>query len=48
MDLIQEQMKIVIPALNAGFLQTMRLFFVTLLGDFPRVHVENQTDSCFR
>ncbi|MCR4883118.1 MAG: amino acid ABC transporter permease [Clostridiales bacterium] len=35
MDLIQEQMKIVIPALNAGFLQTMRLFFVTLLGAIP-------------
>ncbi len=35
MDLIREQMKIVIPALNAGFLQTMRLFFVTLLGAIP-------------
>ena len=28
-------MPIVIPALNAGFLQTMRLFFVTLLGAIP-------------
>ena len=28
-------MAIVIPALNAGFLQTMRLFFVTLLGAIP-------------
>lgn len=35
MDLIREQMAIVIPALNAGFLQTMRLFFVTLLGAIP-------------
>ena len=35
MDLIREQMAIVIPALNAGFLQTMRLFFVTRLGAIP-------------
>ncbi len=35
MDLIRQQMAIVIPALNAGFLQTMRLFFVTLLGAIP-------------
>ena len=35
MDLILSQMAIVIPALNTGFLQTMRLFFVTLLGAIP-------------
>lgn len=33
--LLIEQLPIVIPALNAGFLQTMRLFFVTLLGAIP-------------
>ncbi len=33
--LLLEQLPIVIPALNAGFLQTMRLFFVTLLGAIP-------------
>ena len=35
MELILSQMPIVIPALNTGFLQTMRLFFVTLLGAIP-------------
>lgn len=35
MDLIIEQMPIVIKALNAGFLVTLKLFFVTLLGAFP-------------
>ena len=32
---IVDQMPIVIPALNTGFLQTLRLFFVTLLGALP-------------
>lgn len=35
MKLIIEQMPIVIPALNAGFLTTLRLFFITLLGAIP-------------
>ena len=35
MELILEQMPIVIPSLNVGFLQTLRLFFVTLIGAFP-------------
>ncbi len=35
MKQIMEQMPIVIHALNVGFLQTLRLFFVTLLGAFP-------------
>lgn len=35
MDLILEQMPIVIHSLNVGFLQTLKLFFVTLLGAFP-------------
>ncbi|MCH5248751.1 MAG: amino acid ABC transporter permease [Lachnospiraceae bacterium] len=35
MDLILEQMPIVIRALNVGFLQTLKLFFVTLIGAFP-------------
>ena len=30
-----EQMPIVIRSLNVGFLQTLRLFFVTLLGALP-------------
>lgn len=30
-----EQLPIVFPALNAGFLQTLKLFFVTLLGALP-------------
>ena len=35
MELILEQMPIVIRSLNVGFLQTLRLFFVTLIGAFP-------------
>jgi polar amino acid transport system permease protein len=35
MELILQQMPVVIPALNVGFLQTLRLFFVTLLGALP-------------
>ena len=35
MELILKQMPIVIGALNTGFLQTLRLFFITLLGAIP-------------
>lgn len=35
MDLILEQLPIVLKALNIGFLQTLKLFFVTLIGAFP-------------
>ena len=35
MDLILEQMPIVLPALNAGFVQTLKLFLVTLVGALP-------------
>ncbi len=35
MELILEQMPIVIRSLNIGFLQTLKLFFVTLLGAIP-------------
>ena len=35
MRLFLEQFPVVIPALNAGFLQTLRLFVVTLLGAIP-------------
>lgn len=35
MELILEQMPIAIRSLNVGFLQTLRLFFVTLIGAFP-------------
>lgn len=35
MSLIMEQMPIVIQALNIGFLQTLKLFFVTLAGALP-------------
>lgn len=35
MELMLEQMPIVIRALNIGFLQTLKLFFVTLIGAFP-------------
>jgi len=35
LDLIREQMPIVIHALNVGFLQTLKLFFVTLVGAIP-------------
>lgn len=30
-----EQFPIVVQALNTGFLQTLKLFFVTLLGAIP-------------
>ena len=32
---ISQQMPIVVAALNQGFMQTLRLFFVTLLGALP-------------
>ena len=35
MELILEQMPIVLPALNAGFVQTLKLFIVTLAGALP-------------
>ena len=35
MELILEQLPVVVGALNTGFLQTLRLFFITLLGAFP-------------
>ncbi len=35
MEQILQQMPIVIGALNTGFLQTLKLFFVTLLGALP-------------
>ncbi len=35
MQLILEQMPVVINALNIGFIQTLKLFFVTLIGAFP-------------
>lgn len=35
MELILEQMPIVVPALNAGFIQTLKLFVVTLVGALP-------------
>ena len=35
MELIFEQMPVVIPALNEGFLQTLKLFGVTLVGALP-------------
>ena len=35
MELIFEQMPVVIPALNAGFVQTLKLFAVTLVGSLP-------------
>lgn len=35
MELIMQQMPIVIHSLNIGFLQTLKLFFVTLLGAIP-------------
>ena len=35
MDLIREQLPVVIHSLNIGFLQTLRLFFITLLGAIP-------------
>lgn len=35
MELMLEQMPVVIRSLNVGFLQTLRLFAVTLLGAVP-------------
>lgn len=35
MELILEQMPIVVHSLNIGFLQTLKLFFVTLIGAIP-------------
>lgn len=35
MELILEQMPVVLPALNAGFIQTLKLFIVTLIGALP-------------
>ena len=35
MELILEQMPVVLPALNAGFIQTLKLFAVTLVGALP-------------
>ena len=35
MELILEQMPVVLPALNAGFIQTLKLFIVTLAGSLP-------------
>ncbi len=35
MELILQQLPIVIDSLNIGFIQTLRLFFVTLIGALP-------------
>lgn len=35
MELFLEQFPIVVKALNIGFMQTLKLFFVTLIGAFP-------------
>ena len=35
MELILQQMPIVVHSLNIGFIQTLKLFFVTLIGAFP-------------
>ena len=35
MELVLQQMPIGVHSLNIGFLQTLRLFFVTLIGAFP-------------
>ena len=35
MELILQQLPVVIHALNGGFLQTLKLFSITLLGAFP-------------
>ena len=35
MDLIMKQMPVVVSALNVGFLQTLKLFIVTLVGALP-------------
>ncbi len=35
MELILQQMPVVVHSLNIGFMQTLKLFFVTLIGAFP-------------
>ncbi len=35
MDLFLEQLPIVVRSLNVGFIQTLKLFFITLAGAFP-------------
>ena len=35
MELILQQMPVVVHSLNIGFIQTLKLFFVTLIGAFP-------------
>ena len=35
MELFMEQLPIVVKSLNVGFLQTLKLFFVTLMGALP-------------
>ncbi len=35
MELFMKQLPIVVRSLNVGFLQTLKLFFVTLIGAFP-------------
>ena len=35
MELFFDQLPIVIKSLNVGFLQTLKLFFVTLIGALP-------------
>ena len=35
MEQIMEQLPIVIDSLNVGFLQTLKLFFITLIGAVP-------------
>ena len=35
MSTITEQMPIVVSALNEGFIQTLKLFFITLIGALP-------------
>ena len=35
MNLIMKQMPVVVSALNVGFLQTLKLFIVTLVGALP-------------
>ncbi len=35
MELFLEQLPIVVKSLNLGFLQTLKIFFVTLIGAFP-------------
>ena len=39
MELILQQMPIVVHSLNIGFLQTLRLFLVTLIGAFPLAYL---------